>query len=227
MEAGMIIDAQVDKTDEFSITLSYEDRIGIIYTNDLAWVVSPRLSDYLTADNLLRVQITNVLEPSQNRPFSFFASRLYLAPKHFSKMIGYWHASDGGSTWDNQQFPHPEILVDPNWYPFERDSIVAYLSSGWTHTQWRGLSSCRFMLCGESSVNMGSACLTDGEWVWPEGLVHYIKTHDVQLPEEFITTMRNYNWNARNRYEGPHQVPKGEHDHSFWIDWCAQFTSEK
>jgi hypothetical protein len=33
---------------------------------------------------------------------------------------------------------------------------------------------------------MGSSDLSDGFWVWPEGLAHYIEDHHVVLPDDFI-----------------------------------------
>ena len=216
----MVIEASVDDVNEFCVRLTYENLKGLVDIEDLAWVVSPRLDDYVTAENLLKVKITIV---SGKR---FFASRLPLESPPLSKMVGYWFWYENLWPWDVQQFPHPEILIDPNWYSDKRDKIIEYLNSGWTHTHWRGLSFCRFQ-CGTPSREMGSRCLTDGEWVWPEGLVHYVEKHKIQLPEDFIDTMRKYNWNAKNRYEEPHQVPKGKHDPSYWIDWSSRFKEKQ
>jgi hypothetical protein len=49
----------------------------------------------------------------------------------------------------------------------------------------RGLSPCR--LCGQLN---GSAEYTDGTYVWPEGLAHYVMEHDVRLPDEFVSHVR-------------------------------------
>ena len=38
----------------------------------------------------------------------------------------------------------------------------------------------------ESSKFMGCATLTDGKYVWPEGLAHYVSAHAVRLPEDFV-----------------------------------------
>jgi len=51
-----------------------------------------------------------------------------------------------------------------------------------------GGSTCRF-LCENKSV--GNKELTDGVWVWPEGLAHYVEVHDVLLPSEFVNQARN------------------------------------
>jgi hypothetical protein len=38
--------------------------------------------------------------------------------------------------------------------------------------------------------------LTDGTWEWPEYLAYYVAEYGVELPEEFITTMRSNGWTA-------------------------------
>src|SRR5262249_50221737 len=65
-----------------------------------------------------------------------------------------------------------------------------------------GYSTCRFF-CGKkwrsrgmslSTRLLGSDELTDGEWIWPEGLPHYIEAHYVCLPEEFVARMELHGW---------------------------------
>jgi hypothetical protein len=63
----------------------------------------------------------------------------------------------------------------------DREALAAYLDAGKLHTGWRGPSPCR--LCDENWN--GSTCLTDGTYVWPEGLAHYVRDHRVALPEDF------------------------------------------
>lgn len=49
-----------------------------------------------------------------------------------------------------------------------------------------GHSTCR--ICG---VPNGSAELTNGVYVWPEGLGHYVREHSVRLPDVVISGIRN------------------------------------
>lgn len=79
--------------------------------------------------------------------------------------------------------PDPYDFVDPSWDARERETVIAYLRAGNEHIAWRGLSACRFR-CGEKE--MGSACLSDGRYIWPEGFAHYLEMHAVRPPEEFI-----------------------------------------
>lgn len=63
-----------------------------------------------------------------------------------------------------------------------QQNVVCYLRSGTTFVVAAGVSRCR--LCGCAN---GSSELTDGvNFVWPEGLAHYVEQHGVCLPEEVV-----------------------------------------
>jgi hypothetical protein len=86
-------------------------------------------------------------------------------------------------------FPHPRALIAPDWEPQRRESIVAYLRGGRTAEAYMGYSYCRFEDCThEQRMTLGTRDLTDGEWVWPEGLWHYVADHGVRLPEDFVAS---------------------------------------
>jgi hypothetical protein len=63
--------------------------------------------------------------------------------------------------------------------------LVSYLRRGHRFELWRGWSWCRFH-CGVEGQPMGHADLTDGTWVWSEGLAHYVEAHGLALPDEFV-----------------------------------------
>ena len=75
----------------------------------------------------------------------------------------------------------PERWVDPNWNVMERALVITYLDAGTTEESYRGMAVCR--VC---STWNGSRDLTDGTWIWPSGLSHYLKEHDVRPPQSFI-----------------------------------------
>jgi hypothetical protein len=50
---------------------------------------------------------------------------------------------------------------------------------------------------------MGGRDLTDGVWMWPEGLAHYVERHAVRLPDEFVATMVAHEWEPPHRPELP------------------------
>lgn len=90
--------------------------------------------------------------------------------------IGYWHSEEELS------FPDPAWFKDPNWDKIERQTVIDYLKKGETLAHYRGSSWCRFG-CPDG---YGTADMTDGTYVYPEGLVHYIEKHDVRLPLDFV-----------------------------------------
>jgi predicted component of type VI protein secretion system len=80
--------------------------------------------------------------------------------------------------------------------------------------------------CGKRLL--GSADLTDGDWLWPEGLAHYIDSHSVCLPDEFVETMRSRCWQVPETLQAEtlagllgHSGPFG--DLSFWRAWAGSF----
>lgn len=92
--------------------------------------------------------------------------------------IGYWWWS-----------VDPTRLVDPAWAAGEREALANYLRAGRTLHAYLGFSHCRFE-CGIPDREMGSRDLTDGTWVWPEGLPHYLTVHQIALPDEFLAHAR-------------------------------------
>jgi hypothetical protein len=134
------------------------------------------------------------------------------------KAVGYWHCVGA------EDYPRPQWLVRRGWHTDELALIVAYLRSGYTFAHWLGFSNCRFG-CGIDVRKMGSSDRTDGEWVWPEGLVHYVETHSVFLPEPMVQTMRRNRWRVTKpdlpieRYDGS---GNDRLDFCFWRKWARR-----
>ena len=92
-------------------------------------------------------------------------------------LIGYWRSKD------QPQWPDPRAMIDDTMPARTRDLVVRYLKAG-RSMPWvcAGPSSCR--ICGKMN---GTRELTDGTFMWPEGLAHYVAEHSVRLPDEFIS----------------------------------------
>ncbi|MEU5860064.1 MULTISPECIES: hypothetical protein [unclassified Nonomuraea] len=99
-----------------------------------------------------------------------------------ARMIGYWWSPEA------PERPRPHELIDPDWDPEERDLLALYLESG-QQAPYRatGPSPCR--ICNEPSGNLE---LTDGVFLWPQGLAHYVRDHSVRLPAEIV--LRAQQW---------------------------------
>ncbi len=89
--------------------------------------------------------------------------------------IGFWKSEQ------EPDLPDPNDFVDPDWDVQVRRMVVRYLNSGKESAAYRGMSRCRF--CRRFN---GNCDLTDGVYLWPDGLPHYLEAHQVRLPEEFV-----------------------------------------
>jgi hypothetical protein len=110
-------------------------------------------------------------------------------------LLGYWSGPESSGWPDVQRF------VDPDWDADERALVWSYLNHGLVARAYLGPSFCT--ICGAKN---GSLEFTDGRFIWPEGLAHYVREHSVRLPREFTDHAR-----ARTReYE---ETPK---DDTWW-----------
>jgi hypothetical protein len=103
--------------------------------------------------------------------------------------IGYWQSES------LPELPHPKDFQNDQITPDERKFLIDYLGKGKVVMMYLGYSFCRFK-CGTPDHEMGNSCLTDGHYIWPEKLSHYIREHNVWLPESFIfhaKANRHYN----------------------------------
>jgi len=124
------------------------------------------------------------------------------------EVLGWWFDDQAPGN-----LPRPQLLVSP-WPPSERAAMRAYLRAGQTLVAYEGRSHCRFG-CGER--DMGCSDLTDGTFVWPEGLAHYVDRHDVRLPERFVAHVL-----ARDAVIAPFELPVesfGLYDTGPWLAW--------
>jgi hypothetical protein len=146
-----------------------------------------------------------------------------MVAKTVLKAVGYWRPNrDWDDLWAASELPDPRWLVHWGWRLRERRKILAYLGSGHRHAAYKGYSYCRFWLCWAGRPAMGDSDLTDGEWVWPEGLAHYVRWHWVRLPDEFVATMRANGWRVPG---GTKPRPRGggaSYDESFWVAWARR-----
>jgi len=114
--------------------------------------------------------------------------------------IGYWEGETPSG------LPHPLAFVDPSWDIEERETLSVYLSRGFIVRAYLGKSVCR--VCG---IANGALELSDGVFVWPEGLAHYIGEHGVRLPTRFVE-------HALNRTAA---LEEGEIDDDWWRSQAA------
>ena len=129
-------------------------------------------------------------------------------------LIGYWRSSR------EPHWPAPFDFVDDDWDREERELVATYLDAApatpWTYL---GYSWCRIclpepqrdarrledreeieivvngtVLKGYKSLpgeQNGSGERSDGTYLWPEGLSHYVREHSVRLPQSVVQHIRS------------------------------------
>lgn len=128
------------------------------------------------------------------KPEKFHGTR-YPAPPPLEQRIMEWEEECAiiGS------YPDPHDFVG-DWNAREKTAVLTYLeNTKLVFASWRGYSFCRFYhktgdscaaknepVLADGEPLLGTKCFTDGEWVWPEGLAHYVRQHSVVLPRDFI-----------------------------------------
>ena len=104
-----------------------------------------------------------------------------------------------------------DLATIRDWYKDkDKQRIIDYLDSGKTLSSYFGRSECR--ICKQ---HLGSSDLSDGVYLWPEKFSHYIKEHEIILPDWFIEHIK------KNEYKIPEfeQTQSGNYNEKKWIDW--------
>jgi hypothetical protein len=121
------------------------------------------------------------------------------------KLIGYWIRN-----LNDTELPLPQELVG-ELPAGVRKAVCEYLGRGELYAVYRGYSWCRFH-CGIDDEGLKLVEYTDGEWIWPGDLVHYVNVHGILLPDEFIACATST------------RSPQPDDDRSasleFWISWA-------
>ena len=121
-------------------------------------------------------------------------------------LIGYW-LNEHESGW-----PDAHSFVDSTWSTDERDAVVEWLESGIGIRFFLGLSTCR--LCGRPN---GSSEASDGTFLWPVGLAHYVREHGVRLPTPLIQRALQRPAVDRGQLEAAaREVEELSVDHEWW-----------
>jgi hypothetical protein len=118
----------------------------------------------------------------------------------YLRVIGHWRNDE------HPELPDPVDLVDADWDRREKSHVYWYVSGGTHGRAYMGYSTCR--ICG---VQNGAGELSDGTYVWPEGLAHYLQEHDVRLPNEFV----------RHALQRSREIEEDPRDEGWWLETAA------
>jgi hypothetical protein len=111
-------------------------------------------------------------------------ARMAMSELEQMPQVGYWRSPQ------EPDLPHPRDFVDASWDAVERRKVIEYLDDAYQTPMFSfGPSWCR-MGCADIPGDIGTQDLTDGVWLFPEGLVHYVRHHAVRPPEAFLEHLR-------------------------------------
>jgi len=129
------------------------------------------------------------------------------------KPLGYWQSRDEPS------LPHPREFVDTSWDESEKELVAEYMDNAYMAKEWCGLSPCR--MC--KKFDNGFLDLTDGVWIFPEGLSHYVRKHSVKPPEKFLAHVRsnNYKVQVMKEYDPTSTFSRFKRQWPIWVGLLA------
>lgn len=127
------------------------------------------------------------------------------------RLIGFWPDETP------KKYPDPGEFVDPDWDESERLAVLEFLAQGEMISAWRGHSWCRFSCKNDTN---GYRDFSDGYYLWPEGLAHYIQEHQVKLPDEFIQHVKSQQGHDAERLDRIKSRRDPEYTDSQW--WLNQ-----
>ena len=134
------------------------------------------------------------------------------------RLIGYWEERGEKTPW-----VHPRQVVDPEWEIDRREKLVQYLRSGVRVHEMLGYSHCR-MDDSIPDVQMGNAELTDGVYIWPEGLPVYVERFLVRLPSEFVEHAEACSFQIPPNLDAA-ELEERPIDSKLWTAWSAQYRT--
>jgi hypothetical protein len=94
------------------------------------------------------------------------------------RAVGYFSNGGGG------RLPDVRSQIDSFWEPQRKPRILIYLRNGAVFENRPGTTRC--LLCPS---DLPQRDLTDGVWLWPEGLAHYVEKHNVRVPDGMVAQM--------------------------------------
>ena len=100
------------------------------------------------------------------------------------KWFGVWRETDA----DDVAFPVRAELVDTCWKPEDIAQLLGYLNQAPVAiTSLLPHGNCT--LCGDDTGDPGR-WHSDGVWLWPGRLGHFVEKHSIRLPDEMVEHIR-------------------------------------
>lgn len=84
-------------------------------------------------------------------------------------------------------------LIGKTTYP-DKDRLLVYLLEAGKYTTLPSKRICE--ICGKDAGSTNY--YTDGYWIWPEWISHYLNDHHIKLPDKFIGNIRKKQYKIDN-----------------------------
>ncbi len=107
------------------------------------------------------------------------------------KRVGFFREVRERLREDASALPSLHDAVRPTGHPDE-GCIVTYLREGVCLLACGGVMP--DVLTPSDHVRTSPDYLTDGVWLWPSELAHYVASHHVAVPGDFVADMRRNGW---------------------------------
>lgn len=128
--------------------------------------------------------------------------------------IGYWRSP--GNFFG---LPHPGELANYHWPLDQKACLLGYLSAG--VLIMRELSAPAHFFASKSDANGASHdILSDGIYYWPKTILYYLDSHNVRLPEFFVS----------HALSSPSYKPisrTAQFRFGKWYAWCNRVRSNR
>ncbi len=99
--------------------------------------------------------------------------------------FGLWKNAES----DPFEVPLFRDVVDPGWNPHDLTKMLTYLRECPVALA-SGAKPAPCPICGETLNDLGCQ-RSDGTWVWPASLEHYVSRHHVRLPDRMVEHIRS------------------------------------
>jgi len=187
----------------------------VVAADSKAPQIAQEWNDCIDSKGALCEWLRSTDDPEAWRGLQPLEPLLQCAPFPRLKAIGYWHSeSEPGLP-----IPRPSP-ASPSLDRRDRKRVMKHLTSGLEWMSWMGFSYCR--ICGQNDQRMGCRDLTDGAWVWPEGLRHYVDQHELDLPPAFVEHALSRPRVHKKSFQVLCMLKAvGGFDFEPWLDWAA------
>lgn len=109
------------------------------------------------------------------------------------RWFGFWRVDANNDT----RLPTLSSWIDPTWGPGDKEKLLSYINNSPVVIASSAVRS-PCIICGMALSS--SDFQSDGTWLWPADLRHYMSTHHVRIPDSLANHIR------QRGYDPPKEV---------------------